>query len=135
MPFIDLNTIQEKEVVPGFHGKFIQTKNNAIVYWKIDAGSTLPEHHRPHEQTVNLLSGILNLHLMVKREKSSLEPLLLSLLMPHILELQLATALLLISSIPYVRGIDNRKTSGFSLSREDARILSYFLLKHFKSIG
>ncbi|MHA1630797.1 MAG: cupin domain-containing protein [Candidatus Heimdallarchaeota archaeon] len=57
MPFIDLNTIQEKEVVPGFHGKFIQTKNNAIVYWKIDAGSTLPEHHHPHEQTVNLLSG------------------------------------------------------------------------------
>ncbi|MCF2144535.1 MAG: cupin domain-containing protein [Candidatus Heimdallarchaeota archaeon] len=57
MPFIDLKAIQEKEVVPGFRGKFIHTENNTIVYWRIDAGSTLPEHKHPHEQTVNLIAG------------------------------------------------------------------------------
>jgi len=57
MSFIDLEEIPEKEVVPGFHGKFVHTKNNTIVYWRILAGSILPDHHHPHEQTVNLISG------------------------------------------------------------------------------
>ena len=88
-------------------------------------GKLTPEAHfqnttAPMNKQLIYYRGILNLHLMVKREKSSLEPPLLSLLLPHILELQLATALLLISSIPYVRSTDNRKTSGFSLSWEDA---------------
>ncbi len=49
MTYVDLNHIEEKEVVPGFFGKFIHSDNITIAYWRIAAGSILPEHKHPHE--------------------------------------------------------------------------------------
>lgn len=57
MSYINLENLEEKEVVPGFHGKFVHSENMTIVYWSIKAGSALPEHHHPHEQIVNLIEG------------------------------------------------------------------------------
>jgi len=61
MPEYDLSNIPEAEVVPGFHGRFIHTDNVTIVHWRIENGSTLPEHSHPHEQIANLVSGELEL--------------------------------------------------------------------------
>lgn len=57
MPYIDIPQLNEKEVVPGFRGKFVHTENMTIVYWTITAGSALPEHKHPHEQVASLVSG------------------------------------------------------------------------------
>jgi len=57
MSHIDLNQIEEKEVVPGIFGKFVHSDNITLAYWRITAGSSLPEHKHPHEQIVNLLEG------------------------------------------------------------------------------
>ena len=61
MAFIDLSGMQEKEIVPGFHGRFVHTDNMTFVYWDIDAGSALPEHSHAHEQVVNVIEGELQL--------------------------------------------------------------------------
>jgi quercetin dioxygenase-like cupin family protein len=53
----DLNSIPTKEVFPGFVGQFIHSEKMTFAYWKIKAGSTLPEHSHIHEQVVNMLEG------------------------------------------------------------------------------
>lgn len=57
MKKIDLINIPAKELVPGFHAKFIHSKNMTIAFWEIDAGATLPEHVHVHEQVSNLTEG------------------------------------------------------------------------------
>jgi quercetin dioxygenase-like cupin family protein len=57
----NLKNITGKEVVPGYNGKFIHSRNMTVAYWDITAGSPLPEHSHPHEQVVNVLEGTLEL--------------------------------------------------------------------------
>ncbi len=57
MAFVELSTINEKEIVPGFHGKFVHGDNVTTVFWRIEAGAELPEHAHPHEQVSVLTSG------------------------------------------------------------------------------
>ena len=54
---INLKNIPEREVVKGYHGKFIHSEKMTMAYWRIEAGHALPEHHHVHEQVVNVLSG------------------------------------------------------------------------------
>ena len=57
MPFINLNTIPEKELLPGLHVRFVHTNNMTLAYWNIEKGASMPEHNHPHEQVVNLIEG------------------------------------------------------------------------------
>jgi quercetin dioxygenase-like cupin family protein len=57
MPFIDLNKSTEKELIPGFQAKLIHTDGLTVGYFRIKAGSILPEHHHVHEQISNVLDG------------------------------------------------------------------------------
>ena len=61
MSFINLKTITEREVVPGFKGKFIHSDNVTIVHWDITAGAKLSEHNHYHEQITNIINGELEL--------------------------------------------------------------------------
>ncbi|PSR11308.1 MAG: cupin domain-containing protein [Bacteroidetes bacterium] len=56
-PFLQLEKIPSKEIVPGFHGKFIHTDRMTVGHFTVKAGSVLPEHQHPHEQITNLLAG------------------------------------------------------------------------------
>ena len=57
MPFVALSTIEEREIVPGFHGTFVHGENMSVTFWRIEAGATLPEHAHVHEQVSVLTSG------------------------------------------------------------------------------
>jgi len=57
----NVDDIKGKEIVPGFHGKFIHSENMTVAYWDITAGSPLPEHTHHHEQVVNVIEGTLEL--------------------------------------------------------------------------
>lgn len=59
--FIDLNKIEEKETFPGFKGRFFHSKSMTIAHWNIKAGASVPAHTHIHEQTVNVISGQLEL--------------------------------------------------------------------------
>ncbi len=57
MPFVDLSTLSEKEVVSGFHGKFVHSENMTTTFWRIEAGAALPEHAHPNEQVSVVVAG------------------------------------------------------------------------------
>lgn len=54
---LTLESIQSREILPGFNGKFIHSESMTLAYWDIDEAASLPEHSHPHEQVVNLLEG------------------------------------------------------------------------------
>ena len=54
---VNLSTIKEREVWPGFHGKLIHADTMTFAYWRIDQGASIHEHHHEHEQVVNMIEG------------------------------------------------------------------------------
>lgn len=61
MGFIRLEDIQEREIVPGFNGRFIHSAHMTVAYWRIKAGATIPVHQHIHEMIVNVIEGKLEL--------------------------------------------------------------------------
>ncbi len=57
----NLDAMPEREVFPGFHGRFVHSGRMSFAYWRVDAGAEVPEHAHPHEQVVNVLEGALAL--------------------------------------------------------------------------
>ncbi len=56
-----LSDIEPREVVPGYRARFIHTAHTTHAYWDIEPNRPLPEHSHPHEQTVNVLDGTIEL--------------------------------------------------------------------------
>jgi quercetin dioxygenase-like cupin family protein len=56
-----LDSLPEREVFPGFHGRFVHSDGMTFAWWRIDEGAEVPEHAHPHEQVVNMLEGELSL--------------------------------------------------------------------------
>ncbi|MEM9846689.1 MAG: cupin domain-containing protein [Bacteroidota bacterium] len=55
--FNQINEIEEKEVLPGFHGRMLHLAGFTIAYWRIEKGSILPAHAHIHEQLSQVTSG------------------------------------------------------------------------------
>jgi quercetin dioxygenase-like cupin family protein len=72
MGFLDLGSIDEKEIVPGFRARFVHSDNLTLAYWDVDPGAQLPEHSHPHEQVANVLDG--EFELTVDGETKILKP-------------------------------------------------------------
>jgi len=54
---INLQAVPEREVAPGFRGRFVHSSAMTVAHWLIDAGASLPVHQHVHEQIVNVLEG------------------------------------------------------------------------------
>ena len=64
MPFLNLNDIDQKELLPGFSVRFVHTEKMTLAFWDIKAGSVLPEHSHHHEQVAaQVISGEFELTL------------------------------------------------------------------------
>jgi quercetin dioxygenase-like cupin family protein len=57
MPFLNLHELEEKELIPGFKGRFVHSENMTFAYWEIGVGGLLPEHSHAHEQITAVLEG------------------------------------------------------------------------------
>jgi len=57
VPFIDLNDIAPRELLPGTSVRFVHTQTMTLAYWTFEAGALLPAHCHPHEQVANILEG------------------------------------------------------------------------------
>jgi quercetin dioxygenase-like cupin family protein len=57
MSIIDLETIERKELIPGFKVRFVHSDKMTIAYWDIKAGSSLPKHAHIHEQIAQVAEG------------------------------------------------------------------------------
>jgi len=71
MSFIKVSDIKSKEIVPGFHGRFIHSQNMTVAYWDIRKGSSIPPHQHVHEMIVNVIEG--KLELTIDKETRVLE--------------------------------------------------------------
>ncbi len=56
-----IDDLIQKEIIPGFKGKFIHTQNFTVAFWNIEEGKELPEHSHIHEQTTQVIKGKLEL--------------------------------------------------------------------------
>lgn len=81
MSFLDLADIEERELIEGYHVRFIHTENLTLAYWNIKAGHDMPSHAHPHEQVANLLEGTFEL--TVDGATRTLEPGSVALIPPH----------------------------------------------------
>lgn len=82
MAFVDINTLTEKEVIPGYKGRAIHTGTMTYMYWTIDAGAVMPEHSHVHEQVAHVLKG--KFELTVANETQLLKPGRMAVIPPHI---------------------------------------------------
>jgi len=82
MYFIDITSLTEKEVFPGYKGRAVHTGNVTHVYWKVEAGAAVPDHSHPHEQVAHVLNG--KFELTVSGETSVLEPGKVAVIPPHV---------------------------------------------------
>lgn len=55
--FQQFTAIPAKEIAPGFFSKLIHTENNTINFLEVTAGSEIPLHQHPHEQSSFVLEG------------------------------------------------------------------------------
>lgn len=72
MQHIRVDDLPSREVFPGHHARVVHGDHMTVVYWRIDAEATVPEHSHPHEQVVNVLSG--RYQLTVAGEPLTLDP-------------------------------------------------------------
>lgn len=67
-----IDTIEQRELIPGFKARFVHTNSSTIAFWEIKKGSFLPEHHHIHEQTTQIIEG--QLELTINGKTNILEP-------------------------------------------------------------
>lgn len=72
MPFVNLENVAGREIVPGFTARFIHSEHMTLSYWQVKAGAVLPEHSHPHEQVANLITG--RFEMTVAGETRIIEP-------------------------------------------------------------
>jgi quercetin dioxygenase-like cupin family protein len=61
MSFITLSDIPAKEIVKGFRGRFVHSKNITIAHWEVKQGTSIPVHQHVNEMIVNVIEGKLEL--------------------------------------------------------------------------
>jgi len=57
MAFIQLSDLEEKEIVPGYHARFVHSEHMSLAFWTVEAGAVLKLHSHPHEQVTTVLEG------------------------------------------------------------------------------
>ena len=53
----DISNIEPKEIVKGYHGRFIHMEKFTFAYWEVEAGAEIPLHSHVHEQLMQVIEG------------------------------------------------------------------------------
>ena len=61
MPVITVPNLPVREIFPGLRARLVHSARTSQSWVEIDPGVSFPEHQHPHEQTVNVLDGTLEL--------------------------------------------------------------------------
>ena len=54
---IVLKDIEPKEIIKGYHGRFIHMDTYTLGFWEVEAGAEIPIHSHVHEQTTQVIEG------------------------------------------------------------------------------
>jgi quercetin dioxygenase-like cupin family protein len=82
MPFINVEQLNEKEIIPGYRGRAHHTGTMTYMYWTVDEGAVMPVHNHLHEQVAHVLKG--KFELTVDGETQLLEPGRVAVIPPHV---------------------------------------------------
>jgi quercetin dioxygenase-like cupin family protein len=52
-----LSDIEPREIIPGYHGRLIHSKNMSLAFWEVEAGAVVPEHAHSNEQIMQVQEG------------------------------------------------------------------------------
>ena len=52
-----LSEIEPREIIPGYHGRLIHSKNMSLAFWEVEAGARVPEHTHTNEQIMQVQEG------------------------------------------------------------------------------
>jgi len=72
MPFETLSALSPREIIPGYHARFVHGSTMTAAFWTIEAGAAMPEHDHPHEQISVVQEG--RFRLTVGGETQEVEP-------------------------------------------------------------
>ena len=61
MPVLSIVTLPVREIFPGIRARVVHSGRTSQSWVEIDEGVSFPRHQHPHEQTVNVLEGRLEL--------------------------------------------------------------------------
>jgi quercetin dioxygenase-like cupin family protein len=61
MPLLSIATLPVREIFPGIRARVVHSARTSQSWVDIDEGASFPRHQHPHEQTVNVLEGQLEL--------------------------------------------------------------------------
>lgn len=68
----EITSIEPKEIIKGFKGRFVHAEKFTIAFWEIEDGAVLPEHAHIHEQTTQIIEGMLEM--TINGKTSVLQP-------------------------------------------------------------
>ncbi|WP_273272719.1 cupin domain-containing protein [Maribacter polysiphoniae] len=54
---MNLSDIPSKEIMPGYHGKLIHSKNMTMAFWEVEKDAEVPEHSHMNEQIMHVMEG------------------------------------------------------------------------------
>jgi quercetin dioxygenase-like cupin family protein len=60
---LNINDLPERELIPGFFGRFIHGEKSTLTLWRIKKGSSFATHQHEHEQTSFIQSGELSMRI------------------------------------------------------------------------
>jgi quercetin dioxygenase-like cupin family protein len=83
MPFIEVQSLQTKEIFPGFSARAVHTGAMSFIYWDVQANAVAPEHSHQHQQVANVLKGTFEL--TVAGETKILQPGSVAIIPAHVL--------------------------------------------------
>ena len=49
--------LEAREIIKGYHGRFLHMENFTFAYWEVEAGSEIPTHSHVHEQMMQVIEG------------------------------------------------------------------------------
>ncbi len=72
MTYLNLDDIEEREIVPGFFGRFVHTDDTTVAHWRVVKDAAIPMHSHVSEQIANLIEGRFEFN--VDGDKKSIIP-------------------------------------------------------------
>lgn len=54
---MNISEIKSKEIIKGYHGRFVHMKSFTLGFWEVEEGASIPLHSHEHEQTTQVVEG------------------------------------------------------------------------------
>ena len=72
MGFFKIDTLKERNLLPGVNARFFHTENMTVAHWIFEEGAEMPKHSHPHEQVSQVIDGTFELTIGDKSEHMKL---------------------------------------------------------------